>query len=54
MKIKKIALLIGLLLSRLTVAQITDVPEKKLQKGFGEIDFLSIGMPNNEEDMPMV
>ena len=51
MKIKKIALLIGLLLSRFTVAQITDVPEKKLQKGFGEIDFLSIGMPNNEVDM---
>ena len=51
LNIKKIVFLSSLFLSVPTAAQINVVPEKKLQKGFGEIDFLSIGMPNNEVNM---
>ena len=51
LNIKKIVFLSSLFLSVPTASQINVVPEKKLQKGFGEIDFLSIGMPNNEVNM---
>lgn len=43
---KKIFFLIAILISSsIAIAQSGDVPEKKSQKAFGKIDFLSIDIP---------
>ncbi|WP_420553203.1 hypothetical protein [Tenacibaculum aiptasiae] len=50
-KISKRALILGLIMSVHFFYAQTNIPAKETQKGFGQLDFLSIKMPGNEENM---
>ncbi|MCF2873857.1 MULTISPECIES: hypothetical protein [unclassified Tenacibaculum] len=50
-KISKRALILGLIMSVHFFYAQTNIPTKETQKGFGQLDFLSIKMPGNEENM---
>ncbi|WP_299120996.1 hypothetical protein [uncultured Tenacibaculum sp.] len=50
-KISKRALILGLIMSVHFFYAQTNIPAKETQKGFGQLDFLSIKMPENEENM---
>ncbi|NVK53491.1 MAG: hypothetical protein HWD85_11200 [Flavobacteriaceae bacterium] len=49
---KKIILLIYLFITFLGFSQENSIPKKMTQHGFGNIDFISVNMPNNEFNNP--
>lgn len=48
---KNILLIISLIFIQFSISQEKNVPEKKIQKGFGKIDFMSLGLPENDPNM---